>query len=250
MSRISSGSFADFFPSAPSVLQQKRKRGAHDRHAKSPTHANASSCLTPPTTAGGPREQRHVPHAEVVPKQELEQEGKGSSPEDNELRRRDTGDLLNGVGSASSLTSTASSVFSSNNNGSATVGYKGLASDLHALTPITNAESSPPGKALSPRLANAYLEKVSLARSTNHDRREKDGIARGAATITPNSTPPQVRLQARPGPGEVKGFKTTYDPELDPKLSSKDKKKAKVRRETFGQEVCNVVLCDRSSDPD
>jgi histone-lysine N-methyltransferase SETD1 len=69
------------------------------------------------------------------------------SPIDHEHRR---GDFLNGIGSDSSLSSNHSSIFSLPNT---KMSYPGRAASLHALTPLTSSDSSPPGKLASPRSA-------------------------------------------------------------------------------------------------
>ncbi|KAE9974189.1 hypothetical protein EG328_003975 [Venturia inaequalis] len=105
---------------------------------------------------------------------------------------------------------------------------------MSALTPLTNAESSPSnGKMLSPRstkrtyddMRNGASESPYLAPTTDTP-----------GTITPVQTPPENRLQARPGPGVVKGLKITLDPVLDHKVSSKERKTLKPTYREFGAE--------------
>ncbi len=235
MSRAPAGSFADFFPNAPSVLQQKRKRHAQDNQNRGHDASGRSAQQTPPSSNGVHVQSSCDPVHEDGNGHERERASKHSSPGDGEILKVDAGDLLNGVGSASSLASTASSVFSSNNT-SAMAAYPGASSESHALTPITNTESSPPGKAPSPRPAKMYPGAMRPDHSHRHDSREPQRHTVSEA-MTPVQTPPRARKNPRPGPGEVKGFKAIYDPELDPKLSGKEKKKHKTRYRIFGEEV-------------
>lgn len=46
------------------------------------------------------------------------------------------------------------------------------------------------------------------------------------------------RTQAIPSNGKIKGYRTVWDPELDSKLSSHDKKKSKPKLKSFGIDVC------------
>lgn len=142
-------------------------------------------------------------------------------------------DLVNSIGSASSLSSTASSVFSS--NPPAMPAYGAGASGAPSLTPITNTESSPPAKTLSPRAAKRTYDQMQNGTSPYraHDASSQNVVG----TVTPIQTPPDPPIQARPGPKDVKGIKCTYDPEIDDKLSSADRKRYKARYKAFGAEV-------------
>ncbi|KAF1987691.1 hypothetical protein K402DRAFT_330307 [Aulographum hederae CBS 113979] len=104
--------------------------------------------------------------------------------------------------------------------------YPGVANNL-SLTPLTNTDSSPPGKTHSP---------PSLQRSRDH--MSFDHAPDSAPhTMTPVPTPPESHPQARPGPGEVKGQRLVYDPTLDKELSHKDRRDAKPRYRNFGEGV-------------
>ena len=52
--------------------------------------------------------------------------------------------------------------------------------------------------------------------------------------------PPAV--SARPGKGEVKGFKAIYDPDLDKALKGREKRSRQVQFSPFGEEVCLIEL--------
>ena len=47
---------------------------------------------------------------------------------------------------------------------------------------------------------------------------------------------------ARPGKGEVKGFKAVYDPDLDKSLKGKEKRSRQVQFSPFGEEVCLIAI--------
>ncbi|KAK7558530.1 SET domain-containing protein [Phyllosticta citricarpa] len=227
MSRAPAG-FADFFPNAPSVLKHKRKKSSPDSHqadgetdpSRFPSlpDADESASLSP---AG--RHKNESAGAKRYQHQQLQEDDEGS-------QQADSGDPLIGVGSASSLSSAASSVFSSHNTCRQTMSYPGTNSSIHALTPLTNTESSPPEKSNSPGPTKSSVEPMSSthvsALSAPPPAPSQDPATTEA--ITPATTPPQFRRQARPGPGEDKGFMTVYDPQLDPKLSKEDKHKRKA----------------------
>ena len=230
MSRASAGSFAAFFPNAPSVLEKKRKRSssqAADISAKAsvletssgPTASNDQSFLTAATS-----EARSV--AERTSAQGF------SAREDDEIRSSESGDILNGVGSASSLASTTSSIFSNPHHYSSQTRGVGLAS--HALTPLTNPEPSPPEKVESP----IHAKTTNVV--THMDKSPPTGVPAATSltdhvstTITPAHTPPEVRRMVQPALGEVRGFKIHFDPETAEGLTREQRKKSKVKYRTF-----------------
>lgn len=229
---------AEIIPQAPSALHQRSdhfksslaadRKASGARSLQSSSSSAVSFSLTAKTSKG-----RLDGHASG--------NTKAAPHEDDEPQRVSPGDLLNTVGSASSLSSAASSVFSSNQ---ANMSYhNGFASSSHALTPLTNAESSPPGKLPSPRTAKRTFEQMHHASISTSPYHAPAGDAHGTPqTITPVQTPPEPSLQARPGPGEAKGCKLTYDPETDPQLTSKDRRKFKPKYKTFGAEVRSTIM--------
>jgi histone-lysine N-methyltransferase SETD1 len=144
------------------------------------------------------------------------------------MQNSDAGDLLRGVGSASSLNSTASSVFSHN---SQALNHNRKASLANGLTPLTSHTESSPPKGNSPSYTKTAPNTVSTdgANATSH---------MPATDITPDPTqPPQARPHMLPPPGTAKGYKVVWDPELDSKLSREERKRAQPRRREFGTEV-------------
>lgn len=221
MSRSSKG-FADFFPTAPSVIQQKKSKIAQEKNRQ-----DSSSSRPPPSTA-----HTRVSSDNVLLNARKNDGAHRSSTNgvnhDRSLHEATTltqdesesvqGDLLNGVGSASS-TSTASSVFDAHNR------QHDLSqqnrSDKTELTPLTTIDSSSPGQNKSP----AYRKQDSSAAL-------HPGTSSRAAPSTmsrpPSSIPKQPDFSGmcgvRPGKGKSKGAKIIYDPELDKTISSKERR--------------------------
>lgn len=221
MSRSSKG-FADFFPTAPSVLQQKRSKAAQLRkRPKSPSiaptlpKAQADKVALP---NGGDGENLGVEHT-------------STTQDDSECV---PGDLLNGVGSASS-TSTTSSVFSTS-HGAVHMAHTNDTHKSTSLTPLTTADSSPPLNSLgSPSHSRLLNGPFSSKNSNRSPSRQK--VMEASATPRLQFSHPPSRIQARPAAGEAKGLKIVYDPDLDKKLSSKERKSRQPQYEPFGQNV-------------
>lgn len=232
MSRSSKG-FADFFPTAPSVLQQKRSKAAQIRRkTKSPAleeHSSANASSLPSGLSHrqveGPILTNGVHHDEI-------RSGLTSVAQDE--GECAPGDLLNGVGSASS-TSTVSSIFSTSHH-APNMAHPNETHNSTSLTPMTNADSSPQSNTFdSPQ--NQRIREKGIS-----DRKQNCTPPPYAATEPPASlrqqhAQPLPRTLARPGRGEVKGLKVTYDPDLDKKLTSKERKSRQVIFEEFGKEV-------------
>ncbi|KAL9080111.1 MAG: hypothetical protein Q9157_001071 [Trypethelium eluteriae] len=229
MSRASAGSFAAFFPNAPSVLEKKRKRSSSEV-IKAPSKSPALDNTSRSTVAGGTTLAVAVSEARSI---ERASAPGHSAREDDEIRSSESGDILNGVGSASSLASTTSSVFSNPYHHHSSHGH-GAALGAHALTPLTNTESSPPekiGSPIQPKLPNGV---------THMDQSPPTGVPAEAeilnhapSTITPADTPPESRRTAQPGMGEARGFKIHFDPETADGLTREQRKKSKVKYRTF-----------------
>lgn len=213
MSRAPAG-FADFFPTAPSVLQKKRSKGAQDRQSLKPKPSDKSNILDPSSAARGDDSVTVQTHAYATDLDEITREAIQSSHEG----RHSPSHYKSGNGSLRSL-STGSSI---SNSVSAPPGtLKANGEQSCALTPLTNTNSSPPCKfespsGLKPNSTNAPLELRLASEAVNGS---------SATTITPLHTPPAPRVQARPAESEIKGYKITYDPDLDRRSASKDKRK-------------------------
>ena len=223
MSRSSKG-FADFFPTAPSVVAQKRSKAAQIRNRPRSPRADE-----------GP-----VARASLAQHASSERE-KGPAPTDSGTSSGPTrvlnnapgcdeaeigsGDLLNGVGSASS-TSTSSSVFSNSYHPRSHAPRYGNGSST-SLTPMTVVDSSPPDHGHgSPERKDSLHHTMS---------RTSQMPSPHVGTTQTTSNPDLGRKQARPPKGEAKGCRVVYDPDLVP---SKERKNKKVQYETFGELVC------------
>ncbi|CAL5867744.1 uncharacterized protein PFLUO_LOCUS1963 [Penicillium psychrofluorescens] len=199
MSRASAG-FADFFPTAPSVLQRKRFR-SQDRREKVPGDGDQ----LPETTANLPASD--IPGAS------------GTS----------TDEVISGDGEPPQTSTVAPEMdamsFSSSQKGSEGVSAPPTApttnlhpSNIDTLTPLTNAESSPPRKAASPsQLKGAGERSPDLGRGSNPE------ISK--SSMTPVHTPPTPQSQTRPHETVIKGCKAVYDPDLDKRSSSKERRR-------------------------
>ena len=140
------------------------------------------------------------------------------SPDSDEMLQSENGDLLRGVGSASSLTSTASSVFSHNSHA-----HHRNASLVNGLTPLTNDADFSPAKGNSPQ----HAKSTSTMASSN-------GVI--AASHVPSASRSE-RPRMLPPPGTAKGYRVVWDPELDKQLSKEERKRATPRKKEFGTEV-------------
>jgi len=244
MSRDSRTSFADYPANASSVMQQGRKKSFLDsRKPPQPYVGPTSLVWTSPSVKARSANRQPYPSSAAA----ASADGKpfhthnassvaAHGRDDDDVHRDDAGDLLNGVGSASSHASTASSIFS-NHVSSSSMPAAG-ASSIHALTPLTN--SSPPGKAGSPMRSHARTSddaQVTSAVAFDELSAVNDEAQDAADAITPIHTPPENRLQARPGPGEEKGFKLVYDPERDKELTKEQRKRRVAEPIKFGQGV-------------
>ena len=239
MSRSSKG-FADFFPTAPSVLQQKKSRAAQARREpRSPAYADRNSTHTFHGRAASPSGASRGGNDAATRSGEngrMKVEPPSNVQEDGETVH---GDLLNGVGSASS-TSTASSVFSSNHQPMNVTNNAGP-HQTTSLTPLTNADSSPSrSKSTSPGKRLADQHQIRHHNVTHSP-------PRAASHVQPTFDTSRPRASARPGPGEPKGYKAVYDPELDKnvqKMSQRERKTLKVRYENFAENVRQIFpLC-------
>jgi histone-lysine N-methyltransferase SETD1 len=129
----------------------------------------------------------------------------------------ENGDMLGGVGSASSLGSTASSVFSQPRKPSLSNG----------LTPLTNHTDSSPQKGNSPLHAH-----VTAGMAATNGTESRTPVSQTNEQMARKSRP-----QMLPPPGKIKGYRAVWDPELDVKLSKEERKRATQRKKEFGIEV-------------
>jgi histone-lysine N-methyltransferase SETD1 len=155
------------------------------------------------------------------------------SPDSDEPRRSETGDILHGANSTSSLNSAASSVFS---QGSQSASQNRAASLANGLTPLTNHSDSSPAKTSSPRAAHISVEMS----TTNGTHAFSDVRSSNMEESSSNSHAFGDRPSMQLPPGKVKGYRAVWDPELDGRLKREERKRAQIRTKDFGLEVRNI----------
>ncbi|KAI0123122.1 hypothetical protein BJ170DRAFT_126105 [Xylariales sp. AK1849] len=211
----SGAGFAQFFPAAPRAAREKateRERAKSRASDAVERDARISSSTSISSTA----------HRDGI-KSDPSSSDAGHLPTDDTESLQ--GDILNGVGSASSYASTASSVFSNGSHPSSAVNASSHASNSN-LTPLTSAGS--PSNPTVPY--------------SQHAKQPQDYGKLNGPTSTPatdsssTSRRPGVadRIPARDPDRQIKGMKCTHDPLLDKKLSSTEKKTMKPKYKTFG----------------
>ena len=237
MSRASGASFAQFFPSAPRAAKDKAKE-----REKIKTHI-----LDPPSKTSLADTQSTQSTFRVENVEFPRFGGESNTPiidpaplhaDDSEFAQ---GDLLNGVGSASSHSSTVSSVFSApaqQPNMSSLDSIRNVSS----MTPLTTADSSPPNRITSPNRYKLDAQAPSVIGFAVNKSLPQNDVAQAQSNIA-DQKPQEPRVYARDPSRSVKGTKCTYDPLLDRKLSSNEKKKAKPIYKEFGLVRTHNIIC-------
>ncbi len=237
MSRASGASFAQFFPSAPRAAKDKAKERekVKSQGIDSPSFrpvADSKVSLSFPRADDAAVSR---PGGEIKPPPPVN--GVAPLAEDNESLQ---GDLLNGVGSASSHTSTVSSGFSAPAQQS-NMSTLGGPRNVSSLTPLTNIESSPV-PAESPQYKSG-LHTTDPNDLTNAIAVETNSALHAYPPVEAPHIPTDSRVYARDPNKGVKGIKCTYDPLLDKTAT----KKAKAIYKEFGlvrilQSAGSVIL--------
>ncbi|MCJ1467986.1 histone methyltransferase set1 [Pseudocyphellaria aurata] len=240
MSRSSKG-FADFFPTAPSVLQQKRFKAAQfRRRPKSPPVPEPNPTHTPcvpPASVHGPTAVGTVPNGKSL-SHVIPDSNATTGQEDSECAH---GDLLNGVGSASSTSTASSSVFSTSQR-TLSMAHSNEPNKSTSLTPLTNVDSSPPSNALGSPHQQKFQDGAVSGRKPN--RSPSHQVPERSAPVGSLFTQPSSKAQARPGKGEIKGLKIVYDPYRNKKLTAEERHSGQVQYETFGKNDEEVPPAD------
>lgn len=223
MSRAPAASFAQFFPSAPRAAKDKAKE-----REKSKSHISDSSTRAQAADGSLGPSQAFVDDASSKrPAREYNIPVTDSAAPSAEDNASPLGDILNGVGSASSYASTISSAFSAPALPT-NMSTFGSAPNVSSLTPLTTIDSSP-NPAASPNRdkQNNASDSVANQRSIQND-------VPHAQAAQADSAPSDPRIHARDPTRGIRGTICTYDPNLDRKLSSNEKKKAKPIYKEFG----------------
>jgi histone-lysine N-methyltransferase SETD1 len=240
MSRASGASFAQFFPSAPRAAKDKAKEREKVKtqipESTSSFVPVADSQVTPAVSRVEDVASHQTPSQSNIPITDFAP----LPAEDNESI---LGDLLNGVGSASSHTSSSvSSVFSASAQ-QPTMSTFGVSQNVSNLTPLTNIDSSP-NRITSPNQYKSDTQATVLSGFTTDGAVAQNDIGHTHNSIAdPSPTTPHIYTRD-PNKG-VKGEKCTYDPLLDHKLSDREKKKAKPIYKEFGLVRTHNLLRER-----
>ncbi|KAI1931084.1 histone methyltransferase set1 [Ophidiomyces ophidiicola] len=230
MSRTPAG-FADFFPTAPSVLQKKRSKAAQDRQALKSRQCEITETILNP---GLPAlEKSDCDCAVDATSKTCERDVNDANSEPPHVflgELNSASDNSNGT-ELPSNTSTGSSVYSSTS-----VVELHLSGTLPcALIPQANPDPLPPCK-------------------VDGQLRLKPGVATQLPTCDTSNgpvfsnvalyTPPTPDIHARLVKNDVCGYKIVYDPDLDRKSSLNDKRK-KAQYTPFGSSgEADVRSCD------
>lgn len=197
-----------FFPTAPKVLKEKRSQSSSRQVASSnetetspidgPDVSNLSEPSGTPRDSSGRTSQNGLVSDEA---------SVNRGDDDADMA---SGDILAGVGSASS-TNSGTSVFSSHRPQPSKNGQNGILP--HVMTPLTTVNSSPPLK------ANGSPEKIN-----GESAPMSDAIMEDSFVNTPEPTPPSPHNPTWSRIGQIKGVRISYDPDLN-RGAYADKKK-------------------------
>ncbi|KAI8633105.1 hypothetical protein F5Y19DRAFT_416547 [Xylariaceae sp. FL1651] len=210
-----SAGYREFFPNAPRAARDKANERERERSSKLVDTPDARSRTATPSHRDAAKHDSSASDAARPPNQDTGIE----YPQ---------GDMLDGVGSASSHASTTSSVFSATNP-TAAVNVAAHASNNNNITPLTAAGS--------PTYLNTAQPSKEPAASafTYAGKAESTSLA---AVMKPSTSPPSVakRLPARDPSRTTQGMRCIHDPSTDKSLSSVERKSMKPKYKTFGSE--------------
>ena len=204
MSRSSKG-FADFFPTAPSVLQQKKSRTTEEK-----SRHESSAHRSPRDDRQKHQSNSHYNTSHYSP---------DATPRRSKHEDRYPSDSRNGAGSSSSI-SGSSSVFDSRNTRSS------------EPTPLSHVDSRSPVPGKSPfRLKQEVTPSSTISNTTKTQTQTCAKIPEFPSARDP-----------RPTKGRSKGTKTKYDPEMDRTIGSKEKRQRKPIYEDILSDVsCDQI---------
>ncbi|KAI1338999.1 hypothetical protein F5Y15DRAFT_89286 [Xylariaceae sp. FL0016] len=200
-----SAGYREFFPNAPRAAKDRANEREREKSSKVSEPADASSRAVPSSRA------RDAPKNDTS--------STDTQPSNDDTIEYPQGDMLNGIGSASSHASTTSSVFSSSN---LAVAMKAPSrASNNSVTPLTAA-----GSPIYPNTPNTTKE--------NNPGRSDNSSSMAAVNSIPNGV--AERLPARDLNRTIKGVKCIHDPSTDKTLSSTDRKTLKPKYKNFGSE--------------
>ena len=204
-------------PHSPGSLKRKREH-ALSRHSPATSSSSTKLASGSATTTDG--------HSHTMASSNGVRSSQYTSP-DSDGTQTDQGEMLHGVGSASSRGSVASSKLTSNSHAFA---QNRNSATANGLTPLTNLTESSPPKGNSPRHSKSAADMASIDGTVASQIPASDSVPAPPSEHKP-------RAQMLPPPGKVKGYRAVWDPELDGKLSKEERKRAQFRKREFGTEV-------------
>ena len=239
MSRATGASYGQYFPSAPRAAKDKAKEREkvkiHISESPSRPLAADSQVIPAASRMDDVASDQPPPHSNI-----LITDTAPPPAEDNESVQ---GDILNGVGSASSHTSSSvSSIFSAPTQ-QGNMSTSGGRRNVSNLTPLTNTDSSP-NRATSPNQYKSDTQAAILSGFAT-DNVVAQNVTAYSHNAVAEQTPTSPRIYARDPNSGVKGEKCIYDPLLDHKLSDREKKKAKPTYKEFGLVRTHNLLRER-----
>ncbi|KAF3064298.1 Histone-lysine N-methyltransferase, H3 lysine-4 specific [Daldinia childiae] len=207
-----SAGYKEFFPNAPRAARDKANEREREKSSRTSEAIEHDSKTATPAHRDGAKYDSSLSDAAHPP------------TDDTESLQ---GDILNGVGSASSHASTASSVFTTFNS-SAALNASSRASNSN-LTPLTisGSPTNPPHIQAAKQRTSAIHNTTSRSDSTNPT------MATGSSSSLPSAV---KRLPARDPNLTIKGTKCIHDPSTDKSLSSSDRKTLKPKYKNIGLE--------------
>lgn len=206
-----SAGYKEYFPNAPRAARDKANEREREKSSRASEATDIDAKTAIPAHRDGSKYDTSLSDAAHPP------------TDDTESLQ---GDILNGVGSASSHASTTSSVFTTFNNSSAAMNASSRASNSN-LTPLTtmgsptNSSHIQPAKQRSSATSNT---------TSKHDNTNSTSIA-GRLSSAPGAA---KRLPARDPNLSIKGTKCIHDPLTDKSLSSSDRKTLKPKYKNIG----------------
>ncbi|KAI0024382.1 hypothetical protein F4780DRAFT_768756 [Xylariomycetidae sp. FL0641] len=209
-----SAGYREFFPNAPRAARDKANERERERErsgkVSDPTDNHASR-TAPPASAS--RDAAAKPDISMT-------DAAHPATDDADYTQ---GDLLNGVGSASSHASTSSSVFS-NSHPAAVMNAASHASN-NSVTPLTVV-----GSPTNPTSARPAKQLASATSNTTKATTPIPAMATESSMHNRVAERPPARDPAR----TIKGMKCIHDPTIDKKLSSAERKSQKPKYQPFG----------------
>ncbi|KAK6952280.1 histone methyltransferase set1 [Daldinia eschscholtzii] len=207
-----SAGYKEFFPNAPRAARDKANEREREKSSRTSEAAENDSKAATPAHRDGAKYDSSLSDAAHPP------------TDDTESLQ---GDILNGVGSASSHASTASSVFTTSNSSAA----------LNASSRASNSNSTPltiSGSPTNPPLIQAAKQRTSAIHNTSSRSDSTNPImAAGSSSSLPSAV---KRLPVRDPNLTIKGTKCIHDPSTDKSLSSSDRKTLKPKYKNIGLE--------------